>query len=66
MTKKIKFPVGTNLHAMIAWCYIQECAKESVQECMKDIDLAWFVLGMTENYPKEWEFFQEVAGVKKA
>lgn len=65
MTEKIKFPKGIDLHAIVAWCYIQECARESIQECMKDVDLAWLVLGMLEYYPKEWEFFQVATEAKK-
>jgi len=52
----IDIPKKLNRHALMACCYIVECAKTDKSACLKNWQLCEFVVRVIDNYPKEWEF----------
>ena len=49
-------PKKLNRHALMACCYIIECAQTDKSACLKDYRLCEFIVRVVDNYPKEWKF----------
>ena len=52
----IDIPKKLNRHALMACCYIVECARVDKSACLRNYKLCEFLLGLVDNYPKEWKF----------